>query len=60
MKNGIIASFVNRRTRRGGAGGNYGPSHALRVMPILEWFQRSSAWSTGYACTFFDATQRNP
>jgi hypothetical protein len=60
MKNGIIASFVNRRTRRGGAGGKYGPAHTSRVVPILEWFQRSSAWSTGDAYTFFCSIQPNP
>ena len=26
-KNGIIALFVNRRTRKGGAGGKHGPMH---------------------------------
>jgi len=53
MKNGIIASFVNRRTRRGGAGGKYGPAHTSRVRPIMEWFQRSCAWSTGDSNRFF-------
>ena len=53
MKNGIIASFINRRTRRGGAGGRFGPSHTSRIIPVMEWFQRTTAWLTGDAATFF-------
>jgi len=49
MKNGIIASFINRRTRRGGAGGKYGPAHTSRIIPVMEWFQRNIAWITGDA-----------
>ncbi len=49
MKNGIIASFINRRTRRGGAGGKYGPAHTSRNIPVMEWFQRNIAWITGDA-----------
>jgi hypothetical protein len=52
-KNGIIASFVDRRTRRGGAGGKYGPSHTSRVIPVMQWFQRNTAWATGDASLFF-------
>ena len=49
-KNGVIASFVNRRTRRGGAGGKHGPSHTSRVLPVMKWFQqRNTAWATGDA-----------
>jgi hypothetical protein len=53
MKNGIIASFVNRRTRRGGAGGKYGPAHTSRIIPVMEWFQRTIAWTTGDAAIYF-------
>jgi hypothetical protein len=52
-KNGVIASFVNRRTRRGGAGGRHGQAHTSRVMPVIQWFQRSTAWATGDAARFF-------
>jgi hypothetical protein len=52
-KNGVIASFVNRRTRRGGAGGKHGPAHTSRVLPVMKWFQRTSAWATGDAQAFF-------
>jgi len=48
-KNGVIASFVNRRTRRGGAGGKHGPSHTSRVLPVMKWFQWNTAWATGDA-----------
>jgi len=54
MKNGIIASFINRRTRRGGAGGKYGPAHTSRIIPIMEWFQRNMAWITGEAERYFN------
>jgi hypothetical protein len=53
MKNGVIASFINRRTRRGGAGGKYGPAHTSRIIPVMEWFQRTTAWATGEAFLFF-------
>ncbi len=53
MKNGVIASFINRRTRRGGAGGKYGPSHTSRILPVMQWFQRSTAWATGEALFYF-------
>jgi hypothetical protein len=53
MKNGIIASFVHQRTRRGGAGGNYGPAHTSRIAPIMQWFQRGVGWTTGEALHFF-------
>jgi hypothetical protein len=52
-KNGIIALFVNRRTRKGGAGGKHGPTHTSRVMPVMQWFQRNTAWATGDAELFF-------
>jgi hypothetical protein len=54
MKNGIIASFINRRTRRGGAGGKYGPAHTSRIVPIMEWFQRNMAWVSGLAENYFN------
>jgi hypothetical protein len=53
MKNSVIASFIFRRTRRGGAGGKHGPAHTSRVEPLLQWFRRSTAWSTGDAVRFF-------
>jgi hypothetical protein len=53
MKNGIIASFINRRTRRGGAGGKYGPAHTSNI-PVMEWFQCNIAWITGDAERCFD------
>jgi len=53
MKNSIIASFIMRQTRRGGAGGRYGPAHASRIVPLLKWFRRSAAWTTGDAEMFF-------
>ena len=53
MKNGIIASFINRRFRRGGAGGKYGPAHTSRIN-IMEWFQRNMAWITGEAERYFN------
>jgi hypothetical protein len=59
MKNGIIASFYNRRTRKGGAGGRFGPSHTSRIVPVLQWFQRTTAWTTGCASAFFIANERN-
>ena len=55
MKNGIIASFINRRTRRGGAGGKYGPAHTSRIIPVMQWFQRTAGWITGEAETFFNS-----
>jgi hypothetical protein len=53
MKNGIIASFVNKRTRRGGAGGKYGPAHTSRIISLMEWFQRTIAWATGDMAIYF-------
>jgi hypothetical protein len=53
MKNGVIASFINRRTRKGGAGGKYGPAHTSRVIPVMQWLQRTTAWLTGDAVTYF-------
>jgi len=52
-KNGILASFCNRRTRKGGAGGKYGPSHTSRIIPVMEWFQRTTAWTFGDGEAFF-------
>jgi len=54
MKNGIITSFINLRTRRGGAGGKYGPAHTSRIVPIMEWFQRNMAWVSGLAENYFN------
>jgi hypothetical protein len=54
MKNGIIASFINRQTRRGGAGGWYGPAHTSRIIPVMEWFQWTTAWITGDAEALFN------
>jgi hypothetical protein len=53
MKNGVIASFINRRTQRGGTGGKYGPAHTSRIIPVMEWFQCTTAWATGDASLFF-------
>jgi hypothetical protein len=58
MNNGNIAAFMNRRTWKGGAGGKYGPAHTSRVMPAMEWFQRTTAWVTGDAILFFYANGR--
>lgn len=44
-KNGFLASFCNRWTRRSGAGGKYGPAHTSRIIPVMQWFQRSSVFS---------------
>jgi hypothetical protein len=56
MKNSVIASFIMRRTRKGGSGGKYGPAHTSRIEPLLKWFRRSSAWATGDAESFFMET----
>jgi hypothetical protein len=54
MKNGMISAFVHRRTRRGGAGGKYGEAHTSRIVPVMQWFQRSIGWITGEASIFFN------
>jgi hypothetical protein len=53
MKNSVIASFIMRRTRKGGSGGKYGPAHTSRIEPLLKWFRRSTAWATGDATAYF-------
>jgi hypothetical protein len=53
MKNGNIAAFMNRRTRKGVAGGKCGPAHTSRIIPVMQWFQRTTAWVTGDALEFF-------
>ena len=57
MKSSIIASFIMRQTRRGGAGGKYGPAHTSRIVPLLKWFRRSTAWTTSNAESFFSTTR---
>jgi hypothetical protein len=59
MKNSVIASFIFRRTRRGGAGGKYGPAHTSRIVPLLQWFRRSTAWATGDANLYFLSQQNS-
>jgi hypothetical protein len=53
MKNGMIASFVKRRTRKGGAGGKYGPANTSRAISVMEWFQHTTALLTGDAASYF-------
>jgi hypothetical protein len=53
MKNGNIAAFINRRTRKGGADGKYGPVHTSRIIPVMHWFQHTTVWVTGDALLFF-------
>jgi len=49
MKNSIMASFIMQRNRRGGSGGKHGPAHTSRIEPLLKWFRRLAAWTTGDA-----------
>jgi hypothetical protein len=58
-KKGLLASFCNRRTCRGGAGGKYGPTHTSRIIPVMEWFQRSTAWTFGDTTAFFTGGDTN-
>ncbi len=53
MKNGMISAFVHRRTRRGGAGGEYGDAHTSRIVPFMQWYQQSIGWITGEASNYF-------
>lgn len=53
MKNGMISAFVHRRTRRGGAGGKYGDAHTSRIVPVMQWYQRTIGWITGEASNYF-------
>jgi len=39
--------------RKGGAGGKYRPQHTSRIIPMMEWLQRSAAWILGEAEAFF-------
>ena len=55
-KNGVMSTFYNKRTWRGGASGKHGPSHTSRVEPIMQWFQRVYLWTTGEADVFFNHT----
>ena len=54
MKNEMISSFVHRGTRRGGAGGKYGDAHTSRIVPVMQWYQRSIGRVTEASLFFYN------